>query len=668
MRIRQVRFRLPSAWPAGASMLLFLQFMYLAAGVPGAQANAGDLNTKVASADRPRLFFGRKGVDRLRDRIQNSHASKWQKLKAAVDAALKDEPPEYRPPRVGGDSTRPGTLNDEMLWQRAYGYRLPGMALVALLDEDPKYFDLVRRWALKPGTYPLWGAGIYENTGLAAKHQLFGISLAYDWLYTRWSEVERASLRETLRDHGRILFEAAEGINDRGWWKEAWRQNHAWNGYQAMAVTAVALAGEEPAAGRWLAKALWGGRHIVAELPDEGAYEEGIPYWGYGMEALMRFIEAVRPYSSEDLYSHAYFLNTHLFRLYMAGSGMSEFANFGDGRTTDWHAIRTIMYRLASEYRNGLTQWLAEALPDRTDIDAACWELLWYDPEVAARIPEDQPLSHVFKRTGFAGARTSWNPDALTLHLRSGKADVSHSHLDVNNFLLNAGGQWLLRDYGYGKVGPGYFNKNTLYFSTGTWGHNCLVINGRHQRRSEDSAGTITDAVDTGGLLWWRSDATKCYEGAESVVRELVLLRPAAGTGKWGSVVVRDQARTNAPATYDFMLQPGGRVKLNKGGFMVEASGVRLTGRVLSPAQTRMSVVEGIGGNINVEDPLSLRISAPEAAREMEFLVVLIPLAPGEREPDINQLIEGVRIGQHDVILSPDGRTAPRLRDRRHLD
>ncbi|MGW8178907.1 MAG: hypothetical protein ACWGQW_09120, partial [bacterium] len=161
------------------------------------------------------------------------------KLKAAVDEALAEIPPDYQPPRVGGDSTRPGTLNDEMLWQRQFGYKLPGMALVALLDDDPKYFELVRRWALQPGTYPLWGAGIYENTGLAAKHQLFGVSIAYDWLYDRWSESDRRQLQQTLRERGRILYEAAEGINDRGWWKHAWRQNHAWNGYQALAVTAI---------------------------------------------------------------------------------------------------------------------------------------------------------------------------------------------------------------------------------------------------------------------------------------------------------------------------------------------------------------------------------------------------------------------------------------------
>jgi hypothetical protein len=626
-----------------------------------AEYSPEQLTKRIAAVGHPRLFSTEEGFERLRHAIGTSHRARWEKLKAAVDAALREDPPAYQPPRLGGDETRPGTMNDEMLWQRTYGYQIPGMALVAVLDGDPKYFELVRKWSLKPGTYPLWGAGIYENTGLAAKHQLFAISIAYDWLYSRWSEADRASLLKTLGEHGRTLYEAAEGINDRGWWKQAWRQNHAWNGYQALAVTAIAVAGDEPAAGNWLAKALWGGRHIVGELPDEGAYEEGLPYWGYGMEALMRFVEAVRPYAAEDFYAAGYFHNTPLFRLYMAGPEISQIANFGDGKTTDWHAIRPIMYRLASEYKNPLNQWLAESLPDRSDIDAACWGLLWYDPAVPGRLPENQPLSHVFRQTGFAGARTSWQPDALTLHLRSGKADVSHSHLDVNNFLLNAGGEWLLRDYGYGRVGPGYFNKSTVYFSTGTWGHNCLVIGGRPQRFDDDSAGVISDAWDENGLLWWRSDATKCYQGGESVARELVLIRPERSGRKWGVVVVRDLARISTPQTFDFMLQPGGKVIPKAAGFVIEAAAARLIGYVLSPSGVALSVVKGIGDNINVDDPLSLRISAPEPGRQIEFLVALVPLAEGEAEPEITRTRDGLRIGRQELAFSQEGRSKPRL-------
>lgn len=647
-----------------------------------------EYEAKIVAAGRPRLLFRADGLARLREEIKTTRRQEWERLKTAVDRSLRHDPPENRP--IEGDPTRPGTPNDEMLWQRVFGYRIPGLALVALLDSDPKYFEAARKWALKPGEYPLWGAGVFEGTDLAAAHELYGISIAYDWLYHRWSPEDRERLKQILAQHGKVMYEAAVGLNERGWWKTSWRQNHAWCNYGALGVTAVALAGEVPGVGEWLARAEWAFQHIVGELPDEGAYEEGVPYWGYGMESLVRFITAARPYLSQDFYASTYLRNTHLFRLYLAGPQVETIANFGDGPTRDWHAIAPLIYRLAAEYRNPLAQWLAEALPQRDDLDAAMYILLWRDHSLKAEPPAHLPTWHAFRQTGFAGARTSWDDDALTLHLRSGKANVSHSHLDVNDFLLNAGGEWLLRDYGYGKVGPGYFSKEIEYFSNNTAGHNCLVIGGRNQRRDDDSLGLITHAAEESGVIWFRSDATQAYQAAESVVRELALVRPHPGAGKWGYLVVRDRARVKDPQTFEFMLQPGGPVSFATlellGGtvsvaqeagptectgdrFVIHGERAWLAGRVLAPAGVTMSVLPGIGEHVNVESPLTLRISAPGAAREMEFLVVLVPLAEGETAPDIEPLGKGqvgAKVGSDRLIFSAEGTAPPRLAPPHH--
>jgi len=613
---------------------------------------------KIQAAGRPRLLFQAKELAQLRAAIQTTHREQWEQLKAAVDRVLDDDPPENRP--IEGDPTRPGTPNDEMLWQRVFGYRIPALALVALLDSDPKYFQAARKWALKPGEYPLWGAGVFEGTDLAAGHELYGISLAYDWLYDRWSPEDRERLKQILAEHGKVMYEAAAGINDRGWWKDTWRQNHAWCNYGGLGVTAIALAGDVPGMGEWLIRAEWGYSHIVAELPEEGAYEEGVPYWGYGMESLTRFITAARPYLETDFYASPYLKRTHLFRLYLAGPTMGSIVNFGDGPTRDWHAIAPLMFRLAAEYRQPLAQWLAQSLPTRRDADGRLYELLWYDPTLPAEPPTALPLWHAFKTTGFASARTSWGDDALTLHLRSGRTSVSHSHLDVNNFLLNAGGEWLLRDYGYGKVGPGYFSRDTDYFSNDTAGHNCLVIGGRNQRKDEGSLGVITDAVEQDGLVWFRSDATQAYDGVESVSRELVLIRPHAGTGKWGAVVVRDLARAKQSETFDFLLQPGGDVTIDGDTFTIKGEKARLFGKVLAPASATMTLLPGIGDHINVRNPNTLRLSALEKGQSTEFIVVLVALAEGEAAPEITSPAPGVvQVGPDKLSFSADGTKPP---------
>jgi len=621
-----------------------------------------EYEARIVAAGRPRLFFRQAELAKLREAIKTTHQAEWERLKAAADKLLDDDPPEYRAPQVGNDPTRPGTVNDEMLWQRTFGYRIPGLALVALLDPDPKYFEAVRKWALKPGEYPLWGAGVFEGTDLAAGHELYGISIAYDWLYDRWSPEDRERLKQILAEHGKVMYEAAAGLNDRGWWKATWRQNHAWLNYGGLGATAVALAGDVPGVGEWLASADYGYSHIVDELPAEGAYEEGVPYWGYGMESLIRFVTGCRPYLANDYYQAEYMRNTHLFRLYLAGPEMRQIANFGDGPDRDWHANRPLMYRLAGEFRTPLTQWLAEQMPDRADVDALTYNLLWHDPAVPAELDPALPTWHAFKVTGFAGARTSWQPDALTLHLRSGQANVSHSHLDVNNFVLNAAGEWLLKDYGYGKVGPGYFSKEVSYFSNNTAGHNCLVIGGKDQRTEDDSIGTITEGAEHDGVVWFRSDATPCYEGAESVVRELALVKPHPGTGRWGYVIVRDLARTKSEETFDFMLQPGGEAETAGDTFTIAGKQARLFGKVLAPRGVTIQVLPGVGENINVDNPRTLRISAPGKTKEVEFVVVLVPLAEGEDAPEIMTRDGAVCVGGDKITFSADGKTAPHQR------
>ena len=618
-----------------------------------------EVEARIVGAGRPRLFFQEKGLAQLREAIRTTHREKWERLKAAVDAVLEEDPPEYR--EIQEDPTRPGQFNDEMLYQRNFGYRVPALALVALLDPDPKYFAAARKWALKPGEYEMWGSGIFMNTGLAAAHELYGLSLAYDWLYDRWAPEDRERLRQILAEHGKEMYEAAEGINDRGWWKHAWRQNHSFIDYGGLGLTAVALAGDAPGAGVWFEKVEWAYQHIFSELPDDGSYEEGVPYWGYAIESLIRCATAVRPYFGTDFWQTTNLRNAHLFRLYLAGPQLAQIANFGDGLTRDWHAMRTTMYRFAAEYRNPLAQWLAEALPDRQEPDPCLYALLWYDPTVPAEIPADQPLWKAFHDTGFAGIRSAWGDDAMTIHLRSGVTNVSHSHFDVNDFLLNAGGEWLLQDYGYGKVGPGYFNRETSYFSVSTRGHNCLVIGGQDQRNAPDSMGTITHAEEHDGMVWLRSDATPVYEGAASVVRELVVVKPHAGTGKWGYVIVRDRARIAQPETFDFLLQPGGEVVPCGDCFEIKGKSARLVGGVLSPSNTTLSLAPGLGEHINVPSPFTLKIAASGEATEVEFLVVLVPLAEGEAYPAVALGQDGaVQVGEDRILLSPDGDGPPR--------
>jgi hypothetical protein len=73
-----------------------------------------------------------------------------------------------------------------------------------------------------------------------------------------------------------------------------------------------------------------------------------------------------------------------------------------------------------------------------------------------------------------------------------------------------------------------------------------------------------------------------------------------------------------------------------------------------------MEVRSGIGDHINVENPKTLRISAPGKVKSMEFVVVLVPLAEGEAVPQISSPAKGVvQIGADTLTFSPAGTKPP---------
>src|SRR5579871_3451533 len=97
----------------------------------------------------PRLFFDAKSIELLRQRIGTTHAAQWQAVRRDADSYLRSGPPGY---------TAPTGPNDEQLWQREVGNKLPFLAISYLLvPEMTPYLDAAVKWSLASCSYPLWG-------------------------------------------------------------------------------------------------------------------------------------------------------------------------------------------------------------------------------------------------------------------------------------------------------------------------------------------------------------------------------------------------------------------------------------------------------------------------------------------------------------------------------
>lgn len=499
----------------------------------------------------PRLYLTEKRISELREAIKTTHASLWEEIREQADGIAKREPPAYM--------DEDGWSNIEQLYMRGVGNNMPLLAMAYLMTGEKKYLDSARKWALAACGYPTWGLYEFANVDLSTGHQLFGLSIVYDWLYHDLDKETRATIRETLIEKSSYLFDvAAKGIIVKDaeaykihpWpeWDEAYLQNHLWINSCGIAIAGMAVFDEVDEATRWMAFTLDRYRRTMALLGDDGASHEGTGYWTYGVEWMLKFMHLARELLEVDMYDNEWWRNTWKYRLYMglpqnSWTYSNTTADYGDSPRYDWYGPDYMLRRLASEYRNGYAQWLAEAL-DGADAEhpVARWlNLIWYDPAVEAVPPGELPTLYHFTDMEIVSVRSDWSGNESFVFFKCGPyighkaiqemiycpSSAHHVHPDTNNFVVFAEGEWLIRDDGYRAKWTGQHN-TLLIDGEGQLGGGGPIFDGIEPHGLQAQP-RITRAVSTPALDHLTGDATEAYPrdtGLRHYKRHLLFLKP----------------------------------------------------------------------------------------------------------------------------------------------
>src|ERR1039458_1808887 len=430
-------------------------------------------------AGHPRLFLDAEGFARLKEKISGTHAAIWARVKARADEICTQQPPRYEdhPPRA----------SDEQLWQRPVGNAMPYLAMAYRLTGDAKYLAAAKTWALTSVGYEHWSVGYQQDSNLAAGHQSFGLGVLYDWLYDSLDSETRDTIRRHLIRHCNLIYQAAFSPTNR---HMQWLlQNHLWVTITGLGAAALALAGE-PDAGQqplsWLELVREKYHGTEFGLWPDGTDHEGVPYWTYGAEYMLKWWHL----ASDLLGDHPtspWWKQTGAYRLYMglprdSWTASNTIVDFADGPRSDYYGADHIMHRLAQLNRDGHAQWLAEELVKANAFhDEAGWlNLLWYDPSVPVVPPTNLPTLRHFDDLEIVSARSGWSGNESLVAYKCGppaghaaKTKFStdpcsgHSHPDANHFIIFGAGEWLIRD-------DGYTRKLTAQ-------HNTLVVDGHGQ-------------------------------------------------------------------------------------------------------------------------------------------------------------------------------------------
>lgn len=506
---------------------------------------------------RPRLYFDAARREELRAAAATTHAAVWKLIRQQADSIAAAKPPAYQ---ESGDQ--------EQLWQREVGNRLPFLALAYVITGEAKFLAGAREWSLASCGYPHWGAGRFDGTDLAAGHQLFGLAMVYDWLYAELDPEAKSTILDTLLARGGVMYRACS----TQYWRDEYLQNHLWVNLTGLAAAALAVF-DEPEAGEraeaWLRLILDKYRRTEAALGPDGASHEGVGYWSYGVEYMLKFWSLASELLDEDLTS-PWWANTAAYRLYLglprdAWTRTSTIVDLADCPRYDWYGPEYLLRALARRFRDPYAQWLAAEI-ERSGATAyaARWlNLLWYDPDLAPQPPSDLPALRHFEDLGIVSARSDWSGSESLLVFKCGppigrqatrRFDFDpgggHVHPDNNHFVLFGAGEWLLRD-------DGYAWKQTDH-------HNSLLVDGKGQlgegyqwfralepiRRRLDprilriAAGAELDEI--------HGDAAAAYPpecGLVRFVRRLYFLKPDV-------LVVVDEIELDGPHVLDLRFHP----------------------------------------------------------------------------------------------------------------
>ena len=553
------------------------------------------------TADRPSLLFGQADIPLLRLRAATTHREIWEPIRAYVERQLRSSAPAV-PPADGDVDT-----------YRSYGNRLIPMAMVCVIEQEPQYCNLAHDYLMTITSWQQWGE--QNRRGLGHAHIVFGVSLAYDWLYETLTPEERTAVAVALGQKAHELYEASASPRNVSAWGNWWRFSYAQNHYpiihSALGMAGLALRDTDDRAWIWTDHAQEKMYHFqfILDGIDDGSWHEGIAYQNYFLTMMLPFAISLRQIYDIHVLPARYMSNYVYWRIYNLLPSSRENALTHGNYDLSWvnsYEPQSILRFAAGEYNNPRAEWAARQIISasgrRANLDAAPWnvfEFLYYDDSIAPQPPDDLPLAQTFSDMQAVIWRTGWDDDDLVFGLYSGSfggnftsqtfidgtypwnppctrtgcsLNVGHNHADAANFSLYQAGTWLI----YETIGTG--NAATSF-------HNTLLIDGAGQYRppSSNFGEVVDDFVNRSGFLrtsvsshsfdYVAADATRRYDVPDlrEFTRHVLFVRPHY-------FVMLDNLAAQSPHRYEWVAHFPAGVSIDGDWVRGESGGEQVVG------------------------------------------------------------------------------------------
>ncbi|AHF91245.1 heparinase [Opitutaceae bacterium TAV5] len=439
---------------------------------------------------------------------------------------------------------------------RAAASRIITSAFVYRLDGDSRHRDAARRDLLNVCGFPDWNPRHF----LDVTEMGFGVALGYSWLRDDLSGEEGAIIRTALVKNLLRMAPAAYDRSGRGrlnWsaFGSSAKTTNNWNFVcnGGFVAAALALRDEEPVLAETV---LAGARESIpaamAGYAPDGAWPEGPTYWSYGTTFLVNTLAMLEntPQGDGGLSQYPGFDRTLFYGLQLFGPSGVSF-NFGDGGPARDHeaalpalvwlarrfgvpdALPEVRRRLQAKLRaapSGYARSLPPGIGGRGLVFCAIFFPEQTVPESGGKMEPalSVPLDAHFRgEADFVVMRShATDPAALWVALKGGANGVSHGHLDLGSFVLDAGSVRWAVDLGSENYGlPGYWEmdeggRRWNYYRLNNRSHNTLTPGDALQSPMAVAPVTQFETSPEGGVA--AVDLTSAYPGfSDRMVRRV---------------------------------------------------------------------------------------------------------------------------------------------------
>jgi len=428
----------------------------------------------------PRLFISDWQTPRIRTQLESDPSLKvfFRAMLTKADSLLDQSP--VRRVKTGRRLLSVSRRCLDRVFHLSAAYRFTG---------KQSYLQRAEKEMLAAAAFSDWNPSHF----LDVAEMTAALAIGYDWLYGDLSAASRQTIREAILKKG-----LQPSLKNKGWARGHNNWNQVCNG--GITLGALAIMEDQPELARKLVhRAINGVQVVMKEYEPDGAYPEGPGYWVYGTSYNVILLAALESVLGTDfnLSQATGFARSAAYYLHVAGPTGLNF-NYPDSGsrggflpTVFWFAQRYNQPSLAwRQYQ--LWKEASEKKPSiLVQSRFSPLLLLWCNNKQA--VPAD--LSWMGRGSNsVAMFRRSWtDPRAVYLAIKGGSPGVSHGHMDVGSFVLDAQGVRWAVDLGpesYHKIeslgmnlwGRSQDAERWSIFRYNNLSHNTLVVNGRHQQ------------------------------------------------------------------------------------------------------------------------------------------------------------------------------------------